>query len=198
MFFVEKAPTQEPGVGASPLEGATTGRKSPQDAVSSVVEQPQEDTPFPPGVVGWIAQALLDRAARPVSELALATAIGIVAGVIGRAYNASGLGLNLYILMLASTGTGKDIASDGRDAMFNAIAKAVPSSADFRGAGELPSAAGVIRMFHDAKNPAKLSVLGEFGVKLKEMADPRANANLAGLGNCSRGWQRGVAAGAAI
>ena len=55
----------------------------------------------PPGLVGEIAQFIYAQAPRPVAEIALAGALGLMAGIVGRAYNISGTGLNQYVLLLA-------------------------------------------------------------------------------------------------
>ena len=60
----------------------------------------------PPGLVGEIAQFIYAQAPRPVPEISLAGALGMIAGIVGRAYNISGTGLNQYTLLLAPTGTG--------------------------------------------------------------------------------------------
>ena len=59
----------------------------------------------PPGLMGDIARFIYDAAPRPVAEVALTGAIGLMAGICGRAFNISTTGLNLYCLMLAHTGT---------------------------------------------------------------------------------------------
>jgi hypothetical protein len=134
---------------------------------------------FPPGLVGEVAQFIMAQAPRPVPEIALAGAVGFLAGITGRAYNISGTGLNQYVLLLAGTGTGKDAIASGVSKLMTAIKPSVPSAADFRGPGELVSSAGLIKWL--AKNPATFCVLGEFGKSLKAMSGPRANPNLAGL-----------------
>lgn len=59
---------------------------------------------LPPGLLGELAQFIYAAAPRPVPEIALAGAIGLMAGITGRAYNVSGTGLNQYVLLLAQTG----------------------------------------------------------------------------------------------
>lgn len=59
----------------------------------------------------WRAEIVLStadgQAPYPVKEIAVAGALGLAAGVMGRAYNVSQTGLNQYILTLAPTGAGK-------------------------------------------------------------------------------------------
>ncbi len=134
---------------------------------------------FPPGLIGQIASFLLATAPRPVPEIALAGAIGYMAGICGRAYNVSQTGLNQYIILLAQTGVGKDAIADGISKLNLAVQKQVPSIIDFKGPGELVSSAGLIKWLD--RKPCVLSILGEIGKKLKEMSAPNANSHLTGL-----------------
>jgi hypothetical protein len=76
----------------------------------------------PPGLVGEIAQFIYTAAPRPVAEIALAGALGFFAGIVGRAYNVSGTGLNQYVLLLAPTGCH---AKDSRILMHDGSVKLV-------------------------------------------------------------------------
>lgn len=134
---------------------------------------------FPPGLVGEVATFILSVSPRPVPQIALAASVGLLSGIMGRAYNVSGTGLNQYVLMLAMTGVGKDAVSVGISKLMYAVRQTVPSAQDFQGPGELVSSAGLIKWLAD--KPSVVSILGEFGVKLKEMASPHANAHLSGV-----------------
>ncbi len=50
-----------------------------------------EVTP-PPGLVGEVAQFIYKAAPRPVPEIALVGAIGLIAGIVGRCFNISRTG----------------------------------------------------------------------------------------------------------
>lgn len=134
---------------------------------------------FPPGLLGQVAQFILDAAPRPVPDIALAGAIGLLSGICGRAYNVSGVGLNQYILLLAPTGTGKDAISSGISKLMSSVTTSVPAAVDFRGPGELVSSAGLIKWLD--KKPAILSILGEVGLLMQQMATPNASVHLKGL-----------------
>jgi|GEM_PF-4139171 len=67
---------------------------------------------FPPGKLGELAQHFYDNAYKQVEASALATAIGLVAGIAGRAFCVDRMGLNLYVMLLAGTGRGKNILRD--------------------------------------------------------------------------------------
>ena len=134
----------------------------------------------PPGLLGDIAEFIYAQAARPVPEIALAGAIGFMAGIVGRAYNVSGTGLNQYVLLLAPTGTGKEAIAGGIDKLIGAVSKSVPAAVDFVGPAKIASEQALIKYM--SKNAASfVSVVGEFGMQLKLMASPHAPPHLAGL-----------------
>jgi hypothetical protein len=131
-----------------------------------------------PGLLGDIASYIFANSPTPVKEIAVAGAIGLMAGICGRAYNISGTGLNQYVLLLAQTGTGKEAMSDGIAQLMNAVGISVKAAGDFRGPGELASAPGLIRCFE--RTPSIFSIIGEFGLALKDMSDNR-NTNKQGV-----------------
>lgn len=135
--------------------------------------------PFPPGLLGEVAQFIMDVSPRPVPQIALAGAIGLLSGICGRAYNVSGTGLNQYVLLMATTGTGKDAIALGISKLMQAVGQSVPAAKDFLGPGELVSSAGLIKWMD--KKPAVISVLGEVGIMMQQMASQTANAHLKGL-----------------
>jgi primase/DNA polymerase family protein/uncharacterized protein DUF3987 len=141
--------------------------------------EPEAVVNFPPGLVGEVAQYIYDQAPRPVKEIALAGAIGFLSGITGRSYNVSAAGLNQYMLLLGPTGTGKEAISSGIASLMAAIAVSVPTAAEFVGPGELVSTPGLVKWL--AKTPSIFCLIGEFGLKLKEMSSHSANANLVSL-----------------
>lgn len=154
-------------VKATDFESVTTGSNPVSTAKTSI--QP------PPGLVGELAQFIYDAAPRPVKEIALAAAIGLMAGLCGRAYNINGTGLNLYILILAKTGRGKEAAASGIDKLMNAIRLQVPTSNRFRGPGIINSGQALVRYIADKSN-CFVSILGEFGLTIERISSNNANS----------------------
>lgn len=136
----------------------------------------------PPGFLGEIAQYFYAQAPRPVPEIALAGAIGLIAGICGRAYNVSNppAGLNLYTLLLAPTGTGKEAIASGVTALMKAIRQAIPASAEFIGPASIASPQALVKHLANT-SPSFVSILGEFGLTMQQMANPKAPAHLVGL-----------------
>lgn len=129
----------------------------------------------PPGLVGEIAQYIYCSSPRPVAEISLAGALAFMAGVCGRQFNTpTHTGLNLYLLLLAQTGTGKEGAQSGIDRLFSAVRQSVPAADTFQGPGEIASGAALRKAI--AKKPCVVSVIGEVGLRMERMAAPNAPA----------------------
>ena len=137
---------------------------------------------FPPGFLGELARFIYGAAPRPVPEIALAGAIGLLAGIVGRAYNVSNppIGLNQYVLLLAPTGTGKEAVSSGVTALMKSIRSTLPASTGFIGPGEIASSQAVIKYMAGGQ-PSFVSIVGEFGIYLQQMTGPKAPPHLVGL-----------------
>lgn len=135
----------------------------------------------PPGLVGEIAQFIHGHAPRPVPEIALAGAVGVMAGIVGRAYNISGAGLNLYMLLLAQTGVGKEGIASGVTALMRSVRQSVPASADFIGPASIASAPALVKQLANATVPSFVSMIGEFGHLMQQMASPKAPPHLVDL-----------------
>ncbi|AZF88180.1 DNA primase/helicase [Microcystis phage Me-ZS1] len=150
----------------------------PTPAPRKVTEAPKqiEALSLPPGLVGEVAQYIYQSAVRPVPEIALAAAIAFVAGIVGRSYNISGTGLNQYIVLIAKTGSGKESAGQGIEKLISAVRPTVPMVDKFVGPSAFASGQALIKVLDE--RPCFASVLGEFGLTIKQMCDPRANPAL--------------------
>ena len=108
-------------------------------------------------------------------EIAFAGAIGLMAGICGRAYNFSGTGLNQYVLLLAKTGMGKEGMASGIDKLMDAVKFKSPTASNFIGPSEIASGPALIK--HLNKNKCCVSILGEFGLRLQRMSSEHAPAH---------------------
>lgn len=127
---------------------------------------------YPPGFIGDLARHFLASAVRPVPEIALISSIALLAGVVGRSYNISETGLNQYIILIAETGTGKEGIASGINKLISEVRKTVPAANRFMGPARFASGQALVKVI--SKRPCLLSVLGEFGITLQRMTDPRA------------------------
>lgn len=127
----------------------------------------------PPGLVGEVAQYIYSSATRPVEEIALMASLALCAGILGRSYNVSGTGLNQYLILLAKTGSGKEGAAGGIDALIAAVRQTVPMADEFVGPGTFASGQALIRVLD--RQPCFVSILGEFGLTLQSICDKNAS-----------------------
>lgn len=128
---------------------------------------------FPSGLTGEIAQYIYSSAQRPIKKVALAAALGLMSGMIGRAYNYSNTGLNQYLVVCADTGSGKEDGSKGIDRLIRAIADSIPVAENFAGPANFGSGQAMIRALD--KQKSFFSVMGEFGLTMARLTDPRAS-----------------------
>jgi hypothetical protein len=142
-----------------------------QDRIAAIDEM---DLTKPPGLMGEIAEFVYNSAPRPVREVALGAAIGLMAGICGRAYNVSGTGLNQYVLIIAKTGIGKEAAKTGIDRLMQQVKITTPSATEFIGPAEIASGQALNKYLD--KHPCFVSVVGEFGLMLEQICSPIATA----------------------
>jgi hypothetical protein len=150
---------QQPGQYPSGSEPANAAPAAP----------PPEQFQWPPGFAGQLANFIYYSSIRPVREVAVVAALGLLAGVCGRAFTVSGKGLNLYLILVARSGVGKE-------AMHSGVAKLidlalVPRSQDFVLHDEFASGPALMKWV--LRNPSFVNVLSEFGRKLKRMSNDK-------------------------
>lgn len=161
-----------------PTDAGGTAPAIPTSPIEGQVQNPVEDSgsagvAFPPGFIGELAEYFFGSAIRPVPEIALVSALALTAGVSARTYNISGSGLNQYLILIAQTGSGKEGLAGGIDRMVSAVRSQVPMVDQFIGPGTFASGQGLVRVLD--KQKCFVSVLGEFGLTLKNICDPRAS-----------------------
>ena len=123
-------------------------------------------------MLGELAKFIYDAAAFQVPEMAIAGALGFMAGICGPAYNYSGTGLNLYVIYLATSSGGKESMASGIDKLINSISNEVPVVRDIIIASEIASGSGLFVKIAEKRNG--LAVLGEFGYRMKVICNPKA------------------------
>lgn len=135
---------------------------------------------FPSGLVGEIAQAIYDFAPVPVAEIALTGALAFMSGICGRCYNFNGAGLNMYYLLVASSGTGKEAMKEGIDMLYYEIGKGKSGidCSNFRGPMKIASEQAIIKHFSDSRSKSLLSIYGEVAKEFEKIK----NANKASTG----------------
>jgi len=98
---------------------------------------------WPPGLIGDMCKEAMEMANYPNKTLAIMSSITFIAGIIGRRYNVSGTGLNLYSTLLMDTGMGKSVIGSMINSTVlansgnNNIAQTYLGSSSFTGAKAL-------------------------------------------------------------
>lgn len=134
-----------------------------------------------PGLTGEIARFIYNSAPRPVYEIAVAGALGLMAGITGRAWNISATGLNQYFLLLSDTGTGKEAMASGINRLISALGEPqangiglMPSASQFIGPSEVASGQAITK-YISSTSKSFVSIFGEFDTLLRRLHDPRAS-----------------------
>lgn len=137
---------------------------------------------WPPGVVGQLAQWFYALAPRPVREVAIVSALGLVAGIYGRAYNISGSGLNLYIVLVARSAIGKEAMHSSisklSHLMMSSGATAFSNFVDF---SDYASGPALVKAISNSACGSFVNVAGEWGRKLRKMSDDHTEGPMSSL-----------------
>src|SRR5690606_9115654 len=165
----QAAPVPPPAPPPAPVATATPNAPAPAPAPAR-----KAAALYPPGLVGEVAAYIYSSSVRPTHEVATLYAIAFLAGVVGRSYNISGTGLNQYLLLVATTGTGKEDGAKGIERIMASVRPNVAMVDQYIGPGAFASGQALIRVLDE--RPCFLSMLGEFGLTLQALNDPRAPA----------------------
>lgn len=159
-----------------------------------------EKLPYPPAgtklekLCRWIYEASFCA----VDEISIITGIAAFAGLFGHQYNVSGTGLNLYLMLIAKSGVGKNAINDCLDR----LQKRVEEYSGSGGAGGgfcvekgksdgsmqiytfmtqqyYASSAALMSLFAEDNRRSVVSVWSEFGQKLKQFSVARADSRMA-------------------
>lgn len=123
---------------------------------------------WPPGLTGVLARYIYDTAPRPVKEIAIAAALGFLAGICGKGWSITQSGLNLYIVLIARSGVGKEAIHSGIDKVVNGVAMRAPYVHNLIEKATFGSGQALHK--HLLKNPCFLNISGEWGRKLRQFS----------------------------
>jgi len=133
------------------------------------------DLPYPPGLVGDIAQFICSAAHYPNKRVAIAASIAFFAGLTGRAYNINGTGLNQYIVLLGESGIGKESGRHGISKLCDALRTSKDVVRNYIGPAVIASAPALLRCLPG--KPSMCVFKGEMGIWLQSLTKPDVKQN---------------------
>lgn len=151
---------------------------APVVAPTPVLDTPAVEIPLPAGLVGGIAEYIYNQATRPVREVAIAAALGLMAGMCGKAWNVRGTGLNMYLILVARSAIGKEAMHSGLSSLCKVASAQFPGVQDFITFTDFASGPALVK--YCADHPSFVNVSGEWGRKLRRLADDHSHD--AGMG----------------
>jgi len=125
------------------------------------------EMPWPPGLLGELAEDAYNMQIYQYKEVAIVSAIGLIAGIAGRKFNVSNTGLNVYLTLIMDTGMGKDsivkfISSVLMNVMEDGDTTIQPS---FLGKSKFTGSKAIVNRMKNALS--QISVFTEAGLLLK-------------------------------
>lgn len=129
---------------------------------------------WPPGMVGAIASFIYHSAPRPVKEVAIVAALGLIAGMCGKTYHVTQSGLNIYLILVARSAIGKEAMHSGISLLISKMRDIVPMVGDFVDFADFVSGPALVKAC--AKKPCFLNVAGEWGRKLAKLSQDRTDS----------------------
>lgn len=153
-----------------PAPGSVTFSKVADDHIPVVTEG---DLDFPPGFAGVIARYIYASSARPVREISIVATLGLLCGICGKAWSITQSGLNMYIIVIAQSGVGKEDMHKGVSSLMSACSKIEPRASNFFDFSDFASGPALSKAVAD--NPCFVNVAGEWGRKLVRLAKETGN-----------------------
>lgn len=148
-------------------------------SIGRIPDAPDGGVDWPPGFAGHLAGFIYNSSTRPVKEVSIVTALGILAGICGKAFNIPQSGLNMYIILVAQSAIGKEAMLAGPAKLFTAVRERLPQAMNFVNFTDFASGPGLIKAV--AENPSFVNISGEWGKKLKLMADDKSTGPMSSM-----------------
>jgi hypothetical protein len=123
---------------------------------------------WPPGFVGALAQFLYNSSYLPIKEVAIVSALGLMAGIGGKAWHIPDSGLNLYIVLVARSAIGKEALHTGIAKVVTACIREFPQFGNFVDFTEYASGPGLIKAC--SQNTSFVNVSSEWGRRMKRIS----------------------------
>lgn len=149
-------------------------------ATQSPIQEVSGSISWPPGLVGALAAFIYNSSVRPVKEVSIVAALGFLAGVCGKAFNIPQSGLNMYIILVARSGVGKEAMHSGLSLVCQELRQSIPAAQKFVDFNDFASGPALTKAC--ALQNSFVNVAGEWGRKLKRLSnEANADSTMAGL-----------------
>lgn len=159
-----------PPVGPQPPSAAAT--------IAAMVPKPEDkegQLQWPPGFTGAIANFIYGSSTRPIKAVSIVAALGFIAGICGRTWLIPQSGLNIYLILVAKSGIGKEAMHSGISLLINKLTSSLPGASSFFDFSEYASGPALTKAV--AANPCFVNICGEWGRRLKRLSgDDRDSA----------------------
>lgn len=134
---------------------------------------------LPDGLVKDLARHSFQTSFLPLQEASLLVGLGALSGIVGRGFlTPTGMGLNLWVVLVGTTGCGKDEFQSGMQRIFNVLGTKTPAALNILG-GEIASGPGLETVFTDTKR--FISYVPEFDRFYKNTANPNGQPHQVSL-----------------
>lgn len=137
-------------------------------ALAPVASEADKGIGWPPGFAGAIAGFIYNSSPRPVREVAIVAAMGLLAGICGKSFGIPGSGLNIYMILVARSAIGKEAMHSGLGALIGAVRETTPAAQTFVDFADFASGPALSKAC--ALNQSFVNVSGEWGRKLKRLS----------------------------
>lgn len=139
-----------------------------------VIPNSDDGLAWPPGAAGALAEFIYSHAHRPVKEVAIVGALGLLAGVCGREWCIPNSGLNIYVVLVARSAIGKEAMHSGISRLVSAVRADYAAADTFVCFDDFASGPALTK--HLLANPRTVNVAGEYGHKFAAMAKGNESA----------------------
>lgn len=140
----------------------------PLIAQNSTLPEASGKVDWPPGLAGYIAGFMYNSSIRPVKEVAICSTIGLLCGILGKAFTIPDSGLNAYITLIARSGVGKEALHGSVSKLINKVAETVPNVQNFVFSSDFASGQALTKTC--GANPCFVHMISEWGDTLEQIA----------------------------